>query len=741
MDAQPERARTRAVAAAARNTIEELGPAAAATATASEPLPNVHSRAPHARTKRDAKASKKKPIQSSSGATDPPPATPTNAEPAVRRPPTSSLRKSIDSVAEYLLRHAKMAEQKLPTPLPIQHGAAAASTALATLPPVPEYDRSSSSDDSDDVRDRLDLHADLAASAGTALTQQRLTEAAQREFAQSAHEVAREHMLLCGVPKPPAKARPSRKPSQPSTALALPPPPDLERRRIQPQPNQLLLTAANDPLPLPQASLPAETSSQETSLDQPSHPISLAIALQARETCPPPLGRAKPGERRQITTSMRISLERSRASHKLVGILQPTSITALTGKRLDALATASPTTVGAVVADLAAYGARWSKSTLEAWASALQRIRRDAEEQGEYDAVDDDSYPPMFTNAFLDRVSATAIDKANAYLAAAAAAGKTLTEKQKRRDGTRADATVFRALRGLQDNWCVNTSARSPLVSKRKFGHPGRFAGSVAQINERMPDQRMLARHRLRCSELPDRYNNPTHTHFTREMRAAHEFFEALLPRLPRRTMSIAPDTEKPLLVYTDAMFRPRKRKLRHECESTSKVNFLTRLGIVLYDPADGATLYGSLVPSDETLATLVSLELELKTYIAQLEVLAAVAVYYTFPDRIRGRRVNHFVDNTVALSALIHGYVGKIDLARMVNAYHLQLAALRASVYLEYVPSLANIADLPSRNEFELLKSLGGRKCDVRLPPAGDWSAPLGVWFREEPHPEHCEA
>lgn len=45
-----------------------------------------------------------------------------------------------------------------------------------------------------------------------------------------------------------------------------------------------------------------------------------------------------------------------------------------------------------------------------------------------------------------------------------------------------------------------------------------------------------------------------------------------------------------------------------------------------------------------------------LKTYIAQLEVLAAVSAYYTFADMIRGRDVNFFIDNTLALSALVHG-------------------------------------------------------------------------------------
>ena len=45
-----------------------------------------------------------------------------------------------------------------------------------------------------------------------------------------------------------------------------------------------------------------------------------------------------------------------------------------------------------------------------------------------------------------------------------------------------------------------------------------------------------------------------------------------------------------PLLVYTDAMFRPRKRK-RRDCDyqaselSEWKAKFVSKLGIVLYDP------------------------------------------------------------------------------------------------------------------------------------------------------------
>jgi hypothetical protein len=67
-------------------------------------------------------------------------------------------------------------------------------------------------------------------------------------------------------------------------------------------------------------------------------------------------------------------------------------------------------------------------------------------------------------------------------------------------------------------------------------------------------------------------------------------------------------------------------------------------------------------------------------------------------------RNVNHWIDNTGTLSGLIHGYARATDLAHMANAFHLTTCGMRTHTWLDYVPSLANIADLPSRGDFELL-------------------------------------
>ena len=74
-------------------------------------------------------------------------------------------------------------------------------------------------------------------------------------------------------------------------------------------------------------------------------------------------------------------------------------------------------------------------------------------------------------------------------------------------------------------------------------------------------------------------------------------------------------------------------------------------------------------------------------------------AARLTFPDVLYGRRVIHFVDNTVALSKSVHGYANEPDMAAVVNSIHACDAALGVEAWFEWVPSHANVSDLPSRD------------------------------------------
>ena len=87
------------------------------------------------------------------------------------------------------------------------------------------------------------------------------------------------------------------------------------------------------------------------------------------------------------------------------------------------------------------------------------------------------------------------------------------------------------------------------------------------------------------------------------------------------------------------------------------------------------------------------------------------------------------FNDNIGALSALINGYASKPDMGRIVNAFHAAQFLLGARIWLEWVPSAANVADLPSRLLYPELMQIVPRSRWVPtvLPPLlGAWSAPF---------------
>ena len=118
----------------------------------------------------------------------------------------------------------------------------------------------------------------------------------------------------------------------------------------------------------------------------------------------------------------------------------------------------------------------------------------------------------------------------------------------------------------------------------------------------------------------------------------------------------------------------------------------------------------------------------ERKQYIGQLELLAAVAVYYSLPE-LRGRRCIHWIDNTSAIAALIKGYSGAPDSCRILHAFAAFGLGLEVASWFLWVPSKANIADLPSRGELGLLEELGSEERPFVIPPFAAWDRPAAEW------------
>ena len=56
--------------------------------------------------------------------------------------------------------------------------------------------------------------------------------------------------------------------------------------------------------------------------------------------------------------------------------------------------------------------------------------------------------------------------------------------------------------------------------------------------------------------------------------------------------------------------------------------------------------------------------------------------------------------------------------------------AGLRMAAYFDYVPSKANIADLPSRGEMALPRALGAEVARMQVPTHTMLSGPLRAWL-----------
>ena len=122
---------------------------------------------------------------------------------------------------------------------------------------------------------------------------------------------------------------------------------------------------------------------------------------------------------------------------------------------------------------------------------------------------------------------------------------------------------------------------------------------------------------------------------------------------------------------------------------------------------------------------------------IGQLEILAGLVPYLSVPHLLAGRDVVHWIDNTSAKAALVHGYSGAPDSSRLVHALHAYNLGLRARPWFEYVRSKANPADEPSRVDLSSVRwrvlacpELVSEPVPVSWPQEDNWRDPAG-WAR----------
>lgn len=174
-------------------------------------------------------------------------------------------------------------------------------------------------------------------------------------------------------------------------------------------------------------------------------------------------------------------------------------------------------------------------------------------------------------------------------------------------------------------------------------------------------------------------------------LRAALHFVSSVACSLPPRVLDVrsrrAAARRGTIVVWSDAMWASGRGGL----------------GFVVYFPpghpaggAGGSFLHSSLsvLPSDLPFLS------RSDHLIGQLELLAAVAVYCSFPSSFFADwDVVHYIDNTSALYSLTKGYSSQPDSLSIIRAFHILDIQLRANVWFNYVATKANVADLPSRD------------------------------------------
>ena len=174
----------------------------------------------------------------------------------------------------------------------------------------------------------------------------------------------------------------------------------------------------------------------------------------------------------------------------------------------------------------------------------------------------------------------------------------------------------------------------------------------------------------------------------TEELADSVEFIDFLCDHLPPLELPLLPSELEKVVIFSDA-----EGKQRDGEEAPSG-----HLGAVVYHPVHGRHYCYAKAP-DHWVALFDRIK-QRSTYIGQFELCAALAAIISLPEEwLRGRPIELWVDNSGAVGSLVKGYSGIADCARIVNLFHFAIARIGvASIWIDYVASESNPADVPSR-------------------------------------------
>ena len=175
----------------------------------------------------------------------------------------------------------------------------------------------------------------------------------------------------------------------------------------------------------------------------------------------------------------------------------------------------------------------------------------------------------------------------------------------------------------------------------------------------------------------------------------ALEWWAAYLPDARPRSLEVGAATP-PVCIFVDGA-----------------VEELVTVGGVLFDRVSGRReMFGAVVP--ECLVDLWSEGRAGGQVIGQAELAPVAVAARLWQSALAGRNVLIFIDNDSAREALIRGYSPAWPSAELIATTWLALAQCRCRPWFARVPGPSNIADGPSRLQFETAGRLGAVLCDL---------------------------
>ena len=168
----------------------------------------------------------------------------------------------------------------------------------------------------------------------------------------------------------------------------------------------------------------------------------------------------------------------------------------------------------------------------------------------------------------------------------------------------------------------------------------------------------------------------------TPQMFANLRFHLALIEMKPWKIVNLASSRESPIVIYTDAA-----------CEEVNGVMQVSLCFVALAsDWEDG----GRTVVDQSVLDSMDAK----KTYISHGEAFAPLFALTHIGPKLRNRSVLWFIDNLGVLSCYCKGSSATADIACIVHASLLMMAALKIRSWYEHVDSKANLSDGGTRGQ-----------------------------------------